>query len=74
MASNLLYSTLTGTGSFGMMLPLHHQCRGKRVVQVGDRAPDFTRKSTRHEEVSLRDFLGKKNVILFFFPLAFTPV
>lgn len=44
------------------------------MVDVGDKAPDFTRRSTRREEISLGDFRGKKNVVLFFFPLAFTPV
>ena len=44
------------------------------MVEVGDKAPDFTRKSTKRVDISLSDFRGKKNVVLFFFPLAFTPV
>ncbi len=40
--------------------------------QVGDLAPDFTAASTSGKDVSLSDFRGKKNVLLAFFPLAFT--
>jgi peroxiredoxin len=40
--------------------------------QVGDVAPDFTAASTSGKDVSLADFRGKKNVLLAFFPLAFT--
>ena len=40
--------------------------------QVGDPAPEFTAASTSGKDVSLSDFRGKKNVLLAFFPLAFT--
>ena len=40
--------------------------------QIGELAPDFTAASTSGKEVSLSDFRGKKNVLLAFFPLAFT--
>ena len=40
--------------------------------QVGDVAPDFTAPSTSGSEVSLDAFRGKRNVLLAFFPLAFT--
>ena len=42
--------------------------------KVGDEAPDFTLKSHLDAEVHLTDYRGKKNVVLAFFPLAFTPV
>jgi len=42
--------------------------------KVGDKAPDFTLKSTSGEMVSLSQFRGQKNVLLAFFPLAFTGV
>lgn len=42
------------------------------VPQPGDAAPDFTAKSTSGEMVTLSSFAGKKNVLLAFFPLAFT--
>jgi len=40
--------------------------------QVGDAAPDFTAPSTSGKDVSLSSFRGKRNVLLAFFPLAFT--
>src|SRR5204863_7342201 len=40
--------------------------------QVGDVAPDFTAASTSGSDVSLGSFRGKRNVLLAFFPLAFT--
>ncbi|HJQ10507.1 MAG TPA: redoxin domain-containing protein [Gemmatimonadaceae bacterium] len=40
--------------------------------QVGDLAPEFTAASTSGENVALGAFRGKKNVLLAFFPLAFT--
>jgi peroxiredoxin len=39
---------------------------------VGDPAPDFTLSSTAGTDVTLSDFRGRKNVLLAFFPLAFT--
>lgn len=37
-------------------------------------APDFTLIDTNKNEVSLDDFTGKNNVVLLFFPLAFSSV
>jgi peroxiredoxin len=42
--------------------------------RVGDKAPNFSLKSTSGEMVGLEQFNGKKNVLLAFFPLAFTGV
>jgi peroxiredoxin len=39
---------------------------------VGDVAPAFTAASTSGKDVSLSSFRGKRNVLLAFFPLAFT--
>lgn len=41
---------------------------------VGSKAPDFWMKNQEQQRVSLSSFAGRKNVILVFFPLAFTPV
>jgi peroxiredoxin len=41
-------------------------------LKVGDQAPDFTLMNTDWQKVSLHDFLGKKNVVLAFYVLAFT--
>jgi peroxiredoxin len=40
--------------------------------QPGDVAPDFTADSTSGTPVTLSSFRGKRNVLLAFFPLAFT--
>ena len=42
--------------------------------KVGDKAPDFNLKSTSGEQVTLGQYKGQKNVLLAFFPLAFTGV
>ena len=44
----------------------------KTPLKVGDVAPDFTLPSTTGQSVKLSDFRGKKNVVLAFFPAAFT--
>jgi peroxiredoxin len=41
---------------------------------VGADAPDFSLKSTSGEMVSVSQFKGQKNVLIAFFPLAFTGV
>jgi mycoredoxin-dependent peroxiredoxin len=43
-------------------------------LKVGDKAPDFTLKSHQDGDVALSSFAGKKNVILVFYPLDFSPV
>jgi peroxiredoxin len=45
---------------------------GKSHLKVGDIAPDFKLNSSVDKPVTLSEFKGKKNVILAFFPLAFT--
>ena len=42
-------------------------------VNVGDQAPDFTLPSQTGEDVSLSQFRGKKNVVLYFYPKDETP-
>ena len=41
-------------------------------LKVGDVAPDFTLPDNTNHPVKLSDFRGKKNVVLAFFPAAFT--
>ncbi len=43
------------------------------TLKVGQTAPDFTLPSDQRTAVKLSDFRGKKNVILAFYVLAFTP-
>lgn len=42
------------------------------ALQVGDKAPDFSLPANTAEKVSLADYLGKKNVVVFFYIGAFT--
>ena len=42
-------------------------------LKVGDKAPDFSLLDEHGLPVSLRDFLGKKVVVLYFYPKDFTP-
>src|SRR5215468_11987352 len=42
-------------------------------LKVGDMAPDFTLPSTIGEKATLSDYRGKKNVLLLFYPLDFSP-
>ena len=44
----------------------------KTTLKVGDMAPDFTLNATTGGKVTLSEFRGKSNVVLAFFPAAFT--
>src|SRR5256885_16436624 len=43
------------------------------ALEVGDKAPDFTRPSTTGEKTSLSQFQGKKNVLIEFYVRDFGP-
>lgn len=43
-------------------------------VKVGQKAPEFKLKALSGKKVSLKNFRGKKNVVLSFVPAAWTPV
>ena len=45
----------------------------KTQLKVGDVAPDFTLPDQNRKPVSLSDFWGKKDVILAFYVMAFSP-
>lgn len=42
------------------------------TLKVGDPAPDFTLRDQNGKEVSLKDFQGKKTVVLAFYVFAFS--
>ena len=44
------------------------------TLEVGQMAPEFRLKGPGGQWVSLSDYLGRQNVVLVFFPLAFSPV
>lgn len=43
-------------------------------IAVGAKAPEFTLKDQDQNDVTLSSFQGKKNVVLAFYPLDFSPV
>ena len=45
-----------------------------RQPEIGEEPPGFTLRNQDQLNVSLGDFKGKKNVVLVFYPLDFTPV
>jgi peroxiredoxin Q/BCP len=53
----------------GLMMPVLAQAAG---LKVGEKAPDFTLPDQNGQRVALRSFLGKQNVVLAFYVLAFT--
>jgi peroxiredoxin len=44
------------------------------AIALGQLAPDFVLKDQNQQEVKLSDFRGKKNVVLVFYPLDWSPV
>ncbi len=54
----------------GMLKPIDSATK----LKVGDKAPDFTLPSVSGDKISLKQFRGKKNVVISFVPAAWTPV
>jgi peroxiredoxin (alkyl hydroperoxide reductase subunit C) len=44
------------------------------ALAVGEVAPDFELSATGNRKIKLSDYRGKKNVVLAFYPFAFSPV
>ena len=44
------------------------------AIEIGDEAPDFVLNDQNRNPVRLSDFRGRKNVVVVFYPLAFTGV
>src|SRR5579862_6554898 len=44
------------------------------AISVGAEAPDFSLKDQNQKDVKLSDFRGKKNVVIVFYPLDWSPV
>jgi peroxiredoxin len=54
---------------------IHNILRRKNMIpKVGQFAPVFTLKDHLDRTINLADYRGKRNVVLAFFPLAWTPV
>jgi peroxiredoxin Q/BCP len=46
----------------------HYLSVNSLVVKVGDKAPDFTLLSQMGDNVTLSEYFGKKNIVLYFYP------
>lgn len=44
-----------------------------KELKIGDPAPDFRLPSTEGRDIALKEFRGKKNVVLYFYPKDDTP-
>jgi len=62
----------TAIGAGVLALALGATVTAQAALNVGDKAPDFTLPDQNNKQVKLSDFLGKKNVVLAFYVLAFT--
>ena len=49
------------------MIQHDDQAQLKGKIQVGDLAPDFTLPNQLGKQIRLHDFLGKKNIVLYFY-------
>jgi peroxiredoxin len=54
--------------TWGLAMPL-----AASALEVGDKAPDFELASSQGGKLKLSSFLGKKNVLIEFYVLDFTP-
>ena len=62
--SQVLLTAILGTVALGSQLAA--------ALEVGDKAPDFSLPASDGKTYSLSQFLGKKPVVIAFFPKAFT--
>jgi peroxiredoxin len=67
LLSSLVYGVVMAAGAFAQ-----GQAPPKTHLKEGDMAPDFNLPATTGGRVKLSDFRGKSNVVLAFFPAAFT--
>jgi peroxiredoxin len=72
---NKLLKKLKGEAT---IMPKDSIAQETKTLKVGDMAPDFTLPAARGtadtDTLTLSDYRGKKNVVLAFYPFAFTPV
>lgn len=64
--------SLLKTGIYQIILSSRKTKEDMKHLKEGDKAPDFSAKNEKGEQVSLNDFQGKK-LALFFYPAANTP-
>jgi peroxiredoxin len=64
--------TLMFAAAAGAVILAAQTAPPKTHLKIGDAAPDFELGSTAGKKIKLSDFRGQKNVVLAFFPAAFT--
>ncbi|MCX6593255.1 MAG: redoxin domain-containing protein [Acidobacteria bacterium] len=69
---NTVTNALVSLTAFACLAAAQSPAPPKTHLKVGDQAPEFSLPSTTGKPVSLSEFKGKKNVVLAFFPAAFT--
>jgi peroxiredoxin len=57
-----------------MLAAFSFKGRSQMAIAVGQAAPDFSLQDQYDKEVKISDFAGKKNVVLMFYPLDWSPV
>jgi len=67
-----LLSDIALGAAFAGILAAQAVAPPKTHLKVGDEAPDFTLPATTGKQIKLSDYRGKANVVLAFFPAAFT--
>ena len=55
-----------------LFLYIFEKIKSNMSITIGSQAPDFSLYDSDKNKVALSDFKGKKNVLLLFFPMAFT--
>ena len=66
---SLALTALAASPAFSQQV---QQSREHSFLKVGDKAPEFSLDGTNNFKFKLSDYVGKKNVVLAFFPAAFT--
>ena len=63
-----LFASLLIAVFFGFYFGVGAMAKNEEAVKVGDKAPDFSLPDQDGKPVSLKDFTGKKSVVLYFYP------
>src|ERR1700682_6720167 len=67
-----LVKLLAGT-EFGLLEKLVRREAETMSLVAGQEAPDFSLKDQNQKDIKLSDFAGKKNTVLMFYPLDWSP-
>ena len=44
-----------------------------KTITIGEQAPLFSLKDENEQEINLSDYIGKKQILVYFYPKAMTP-